>query len=102
MEDKEIEAHKFNSKMIDGKIRVAAQGAMCRETGEVYFLDDTCPKTGQEVIKVLRTTHPPMRNTSSVGGKRGRLKLTTDSGVSTAHHQNQGCVFDDHQESYRG
>ena len=59
MEDKEIEAHKFNSKMIDGKIRVPTQGAMCRETGEVYFPDDTCPKTRQEVIKVLRAPLPP-------------------------------------------
>ena len=85
MEDKEIEAHKFNSKMIDGKIRVAAQGAMCRETGEVYFPDDTCPKTGQEVIKVLRATPPPlMRNPSSVGDKWGRLKLTT--GFRSQHH----------------
>ncbi len=59
--DKDIIARKYNAMVLDGKLRATVGFATDRGGGEVLLPQDSCTKTGQPVMEVLRSQHPNTR-----------------------------------------
>jgi hypothetical protein len=59
--DKDIIARKYNSMVLDGKLRAAVRFATNRGGGGVLLPQDSCTKTGRPVMEVLRSQHPDTR-----------------------------------------
>jgi hypothetical protein len=59
--DKDIIARKYNSMVLDGKLRAAVRFATNRGGGRVVLPQDLCTKTGRPVMEVLRSQHPDTR-----------------------------------------
>ncbi len=61
MADKDIIARKYNSMVLDGKLRAAVRFATNRGGGGVLLPQDLCTKTGRPVMEVLHSQHPDTR-----------------------------------------
>ena len=59
--DEESEARSFNSKVLSGKLRAAVRNLTAREGGGVRAASETCTKTGDNIVDVLRAKHPDLR-----------------------------------------
>jgi hypothetical protein len=59
--NKDIIARKYNSMVLDGKLRAAVRFATNRGGGRVLLPQDSCTKTGWPVMEVLRSQHPNTR-----------------------------------------
>ncbi len=59
--NKDIIACKYNSMVLDGKLRAAVCFATDRGSGRVLLPQDSCTKTGRPVMEVLRSQHPDTR-----------------------------------------
>ena len=60
-EDEEVIARKYNSMVLDGKLRAAVRYATDRSGGGVLMPTDSCTKTGKAVTEVLESQHPDTR-----------------------------------------
>jgi hypothetical protein len=60
-EDEEVIARKYNSMVLDGKLRAAVRFATDRGGGGVLLPTDSCTKTGKLVMEVLESQHPDTR-----------------------------------------
>jgi hypothetical protein len=56
-----IIASKYNSMVLDGKLRATVHFATNRGSGGVLLPQDSCTKTGRPVMEVLRLQHPDTR-----------------------------------------
>ncbi len=56
--DKDLVACKFNSMVLDGKLRAAVRFATDRNGDGVLLPQDACTKTGRPVMEVLLSQHP--------------------------------------------
>ncbi len=61
MADKDIIARKYNSMVLDGKLRAAVRFATDRGGGRVLLPQDLCTKIGRPVMEVLRLQHRDTR-----------------------------------------
>jgi hypothetical protein len=59
--DEELIARKYNSMVLDGKLRAAVRFATERDGGGVLLPQDACTKTGRPVMEVLLSQHPDTR-----------------------------------------
>ena len=59
--DAETAARKYNSAVLDGRLRAAVRGLTSSDTGGVLGPDDACTKTGRRVRDVLAEKHPQLR-----------------------------------------
>jgi hypothetical protein len=62
VQDDELKARAFNSKVLSGRIRAAVRNLTNRDQRGVLQPGDACTKTGRPVLVVLREKHPPMRD----------------------------------------
>jgi hypothetical protein len=88
----------FNSMVLDGKIRGAVRFATGRGMKGPLRPDDTCSKTGEPVLDVLRSKHPKIRvpglnNNGSVPGfvNYGGAEMTTPH-TSSDYSIGETCV----------
>ncbi len=59
--DQDIIARKYNSMVLNGKLRATVRFATNRSGGGVLLPQDLCTKTGRPVMEVLRSQHPDTR-----------------------------------------
>ncbi len=59
--DESIIACKYNSMVLNGKLRAAVCFATNHGGGRVLLSQDSCTKTGRPVMEVLRSQHPDTR-----------------------------------------
>jgi hypothetical protein len=59
--DEDINARKYNSLVLDGKLCAAVHFATNRGCARVLLPQDSCTKTGRPVMEVLRLQHPDTR-----------------------------------------
>jgi hypothetical protein len=59
--NEDIIARKYNSMVLDGKLRATVRFATDRGGGGVLLPEDSCTKTGRPVMEVLRSQHPDTR-----------------------------------------
>ena len=59
--DEDLVARKYNSMVLDGKLRAAVRFATERDGGGVLLPQDACTKTGRPVMEVLLSQHPDSR-----------------------------------------
>ncbi len=56
--NKDLVARKFNSMVLDGKLRATVRFATDCDGGGVLLPQDACTKTGRPVMEVLLLQHP--------------------------------------------
>jgi hypothetical protein len=72
-------ARKYNSMMLDGKVRGAVRFSMGRgQGGPLNPKDKKCTKTGVQVIKVLKRKHPKIRLPETVHPDEADYEVWTD------------------------
>ncbi len=59
--NEDLIARKYNSMVLDGKLRAAVRFATDQGGGGVLLPTDSCTKTGRPVMEVLRSQHPDTR-----------------------------------------